>query len=133
VVHVGWAAHQLSSDFSGFAVSDSLDWDALIDSLRAWWTVKDDLLVGGSASLVAEVESRSMGLWDEVLRFADALSDWGAALVDDVGRLLDGVVDLVADLINLGLSVEVSSHDVVGFHEGIQFSLKILVLLSQEG
>jgi len=68
----------------------------------------------------------------KVLRFAHAISDWGAALVDNVGRLLDGIVYLVSDLIDLILSVEVSSHDVVGLHEGIQFSLKILILLSQK-
>lgn len=93
----------------------------------------DNLLVGSSTtSCIAKMESRSLSLLDEVLRFAYTVSDWGAALVDNVGRLLNGIVDLVSDLIDLGLSVEVSSHDVISFHEGIQFSLKILILLSQK-
>ena len=88
--------------------------------LLHWWSVMDNLLVGCSTtSHIAKLESGSVRLWDEVLGLAYAVSDWGAALVDNVGRLLDGIVDLVSDLVNLGLSVEVSSHDVISFHEGI--------------
>lgn len=47
--------------------------------------------------------------------------------------MLDGSVDLVPDLFDLGLPVEISSDDVIGLNEGIEFSLEVLVLLGQEG
>lgn len=68
---------------------------------------------GVGASLLADGGSSWAGSWE--LRHA----------------LVYGVVYLGSDLVHLLLPVQVSSHNVIGFNEGIEFSLQVFVLLSQ--
>ena len=60
------------------------------------------------------------------------LSDW-RTVMDETGRGLEGMVNLEPDLIDLHLSVEVPSDDVIGLNERIEFSLEILILLLEKG
>jgi hypothetical protein len=46
---------------------------------------------------------------------------------------LDGSIHVESKMVHFLLAVKVSSNDVISFHKGIKFSLKILVLLGKEG
>lgn len=46
--------------------------------------------------------------------------------------LESGVVDVVADMLDLLFAVQVSADDVVSFDEGVELSLEVLVLLREE-
>lgn len=81
----------------------------------AYWLVVDDSLVierGGSITV--------------------SISDW-RAVIDETGRGLKSMVNFVPNLINLHLSVQIPSHDVICLNERIKLSLEILILLLKEG
>lgn len=57
---------------------------------------------------------------------------WSSSLLNHGLRLIDGSVDACLNLIELLLSIKVSSHDVISLDKRIQFFLQVFVLLSQK-
>jgi hypothetical protein len=57
---------------------------------------------------------------------------WGPGLLNHVRRLVQSCVHAGSNSVHLLFPVQVSSNDVISFNKGVQFSLQVSVLLSEE-